>query len=94
MCSWSPLAEPVTVLLTRLREHDEAGVGTLIGSNLFNGLAIVGVASSIHPISAPLHEIIVTLACGFVALLLLLPNHAGLIPRDRSLLLVLYGGFI
>jgi len=89
------LPELVTVLLARLRGHDEVGVGTLIGSNLFNGLAIVGVASSIHPISAPPAEIIITLSCGVAALLLLLPNRAGLIPRWRGLLLLtLYGGFI
>lgn len=89
------LPELVTVLLSRLRGHDEVGVGTLIGSNLFNGLAIVGVASSIYPITVPPAEIIVTLACGIAALLLLLPNRAGLISRGRGLwLLALYGGFI
>ncbi|MDP2794005.1 MAG: hypothetical protein Q8O25_08020 [Sulfurisoma sp.] len=58
-------------------------------------LAGIGVASSIHPISVPPAEVIVTLACGLAALLLLLPNRAGLIPRGRGLwLLALYGGFI
>ena len=89
------LPELVTVLLARLRCHDDVGVGTLIGSNIFNGLAIVGVAAGIHPITVPVAEIAVTLACGVAALLLLLPNSASLIPRGRSLLLlVLYGGFI
>lgn len=88
------LPELVTVILARLRGHDEVGVGTLVGSNLFNGLAIVGVAASIHPVSVPTAEILVTLACGFAALLLLLPNRAGLIPRGRgTLLLGLYCGF-
>ena len=89
------LPELVTVLLSRLRGHDEVGVGTLIGSNLFNGLAIVGVTSNIHPIAAPPAEIMVTLACGVAALLFLLPNRAGLIPRGRgALLLTLYGIFL
>jgi len=88
------LPELVTVLLARLRGHDDVGIGTLIGSNLFNGLAIVGVASSIHPIAVPPTEIAVTLACGVTALLLLLPNRADLIPRGRGLLLLaLYGLF-
>ena len=64
------LPELVTVILSRLRGHDEVGVGTLIGSNLFNGLAIVGVAGTISPISAPLFEVGLTLGCGIVALLL------------------------
>lgn len=89
------LPELVTVILSRLRGHDEVGVGTLIGSNLFNGLAIVGVAGTIHPIAVPLHEVALTLACGIVALLLLLPNRSGLIARRRGfLLLMLYVGFV
>lgn len=89
------LPELVTVLLSRLRGYDEVGVGTLIGSNLFNGLAIVGIAASIHPIAAPPTEVVITLACGLAALLLLLPNRAGLITRGRGLLLFgLYAAFI
>lgn len=89
------LPELVTVILSRLRGHDDVGVGTLIGSNLFNGLAIVGVAGTIHPISVPLAEMALTLACGIVALLLLLPNRVGLITRGRGyVLLALYAGFV
>jgi len=89
------LPELVTVILSRLRGHDDVGVGTLIGSNLFNGLAIVGVAGAIHPIAAPLHEVALTLAVGIVALLLLLPNRSDQIVRGRGvLLLFLYAGFI
>lgn len=89
------LPELVTVLLSRLRGHEEVGVGTLIGSNLFNGLAIVGTAASIHPIAAPPGEVGVTLVCGIAALLLLLPNRAGLVARGRGvLLLALYGAFV
>lgn len=89
------LPELVTVILSRLRGHDDVGVGTLIGSNLFNGLAIVGVAGTIHPISVPLAEVALTLACGIFALLLLLPNRAGLIVRGRGyFLLTFYAGFV
>ena len=88
------LPELVTVILSRLRGHDDVGVGTLIGSNLFNGLAIVGVAGAIHPIAAPLGEVALTLGVGIVALLMLLPNRRGQIVRGRgALLLFLYAGF-
>jgi len=40
------LPELVTTLLSRLRGHDDVGLGTLLGSNLFNGLAIVGIAAT------------------------------------------------
>lgn len=89
------LPELVTVILSRLRGHDDVGVGTLIGSNLFNGLAIVGVAASIHPIAAPPTEIAVALVCGIVALLMLLPDRRSFISRSRALpLLAIYAGFV
>lgn len=89
------LPELVTVILSRLRGHDDVGVGTLIGSNLFNGLTIVGVAGAIHPIAVPLAEVVMTLVCGIVALLLLLPNRSGVIVRGRGvLLLLLYAWFV
>lgn len=89
------LPELVTVVLSRIRGHDDVGVGTLIGSNLFNGLAIVGVAGVIHPISAPATVVALTLACGFVALLLILPGRDGLIRPWRALpLIALYAAFI
>ncbi len=83
------LPELVTVILSRIRGHDDVGVGTLIGSNLFNGLAIVGVASSIHPITAPFAEIAITIGFGIAALLLILPNQASLITRNRGLFLLM-----
>lgn len=89
------LPELVTVILARLRGHDDIGVGTLIGSNLFNGLAIVGVAGTLHPIAAPFAEVALTLAAGLLALLLLLPDRRGRIVRSRgALLLALYATFV
>lgn len=81
------LPELVTVLLARLRGHDDISVGTLLGSNLFNGLAIVGVASSIHPIAVSPSEIAVALGMGLASLLLLIPGHSAVIGRGRGLLL-------
>lgn len=45
-----------SIVAARKGEHDLA-VGNIIGSNLFNTLAVVGVAGVIHPMSIP-HEII------------------------------------
>ena len=88
------LPELVTVLLSRLRGHDDVGLGTLLGSNLFNGLAIVGVTAAIHPIRAPLAEVATALAFGVLTVLLMLPC-AGMIARWRSLaLLAAYGAFV
>lgn len=89
------LPELVTVLLARLRGHDDVGIGTLLGSNLYNGMAIVGVAASIHEIRVPLTEIAVTLGMGILSLLLLLPGRDNIIGRSRGLLLLAaYGIFV
>lgn len=88
------LPELVTVLLSRLRGHDDVGLGTLLGSNLFNGLAIVGVAATIHPISAPRAEVAVALAFGVITVLLVV-SRGGMIERRRGLgLLAAYGAFV
>ena len=88
------LPEWVTVLLARRRGHDDVGVGTLIGSNLFNGLAVVGLAAAIRPIDASLHEVGVAVGFGLLTLVLLLPRR-GVLSRRRGLALLLaYAGFI
>lgn len=48
--------EPATTIIAKLRGHDEVGVGTILGSNIFNGLLIVGVAAIIHPIAVGWRE--------------------------------------
>lgn len=82
------LPELVTVLLSRLRGHDDIGVGTLLGSNLFNGMAIVGTAATIHPISAPPAEVAVALGMGMLSLLFLIPGCDGVIGRGRGFILL------
>lgn len=89
------LPELVTVLLSRLRGHDDVGVGTLLGSNLFNGLAIVGVAAAIHPIAAPATELAPAIGSGLLALLLMIPGRQGALERGRGILLLgIYAAFV
>lgn len=78
------LPELVTVLISRLRGHDDVGLGTLLGSNLFNGLAVVGVAATLHPIHVPPGEIGVAVAFGVISILLVRP-HRDAISRGRGL---------
>jgi len=44
--------ELATTIIAKLRGHDEIGLGTILGSNIFNGIFIVAVAAVIHPITA------------------------------------------
>jgi cation:H+ antiporter len=83
--------ELATALVARLRGHDEVGLGTLLGSNIFNGLFIVAVAAVIHPIDVEWHEVAVALGFGLAALALAFPWRDGALERRRGfLLLALY----
>ncbi|QDX79991.1 hypothetical protein B9N43_01200 [Denitratisoma sp. DHT3] len=83
------LPELVTVVVSRKRGHDDVGIGTLLGSNLFNGLAIVGIAATIQPMPVPVAEISVALVIGVVVLLMMMPDRIGLLGRIRGVELLL-----
>jgi cation:H+ antiporter len=87
--------ELATALISKLRGHDEVGLGTVLGSNIFNGLFIVAVAALIHPIVFDASSVRVALAFGVVAVVLTLPGRSGYIGRGRGvLLLLLYGAYV
>lgn len=85
------MPELATTLIAKLRGHDEIGLGTIIGSNIFNGVFIVGVAAIIHPIAVAWREVAIALVFGLVALAFSYPGRTGFIERRRGVvLLVLY----
>lgn len=87
--------ELATTVIAKLRGHDEVGLGTILGSNIFNGIFIVAVASIIHPITVAWREVAITLVFGFVALAFSYPTRTGFIERRRGvLLLVLYVAYL
>ncbi|ADW16251.1 Na+/Ca+ antiporter, CaCA family [Desulfobulbus propionicus DSM 2032] len=88
--------ELATAVIAKLRGHDEVGLGTILGSNIFNGLLIVPVAAVIEPIAVVArHEVALSLAAGFMAVLLPYPTRTGYIQRSRGVLLLLfYGGYV
>ncbi len=87
--------ELATAIIAKLRGHDEIGLGTLLGSNIFNGLFIVSIATLIHPIAVNWREVGAALLFGLAALLLAYPTRSGAVPRSRGVaLLVLYGIYI
>ncbi len=87
--------ELATTLIARLRKHDEVGVGTILGSNIFNTLWIVGLVSVLHPIEVRVSEIDLAIAAALIGSLLLIPNRQWLLGRWRSpLLLATYGGYL
>lgn len=87
-----------SIMAARKGEHDLA-VGNIIGSNLFNTLAVVGVAGVIHPMSIPLE--IVNRDWPLMALLTLAlfamgyeRNGNGSINRlEGTVLIAVYAGY-
>lgn len=87
--------ELATTIMAKLRGHDEIGLGTILGSNIFNGLLIIAVAAIIHPIVVSEREVAVALAFGLIALIFTYPPRRGFIGRTRGIwLLLLYAAYI
>lgn len=89
------IPELATAIISKLRGHDEVGLGTIVGSNIFNGLFIIAVAAIIYPIKIRLGEVLPVLAFGLITLLVVWPPAHGHIGRGRGLLLLaLYAGYV
>lgn len=86
--------ELATAVIAKLRGHDEIGLGTVLGSNIFNCLWIVPVAALIHPIALDWREVAVALAAGLLAMAVVFPPRHGHIGKIRGgLLLAIYAGY-
>jgi cation:H+ antiporter len=86
------MPEFATVLVAVLRGHDEVGVGTLLGSNVFNALFIVGIAATITPIPVTGAALWIALGAGALAAACTWPGRTELLGRLRGVLLIaLYG---
>lgn len=86
------LPELATAVISRLRGHAEIGLGTALGSNIFNTSFIVGVAAVIAPIGVDRRDVSISLLFGAaLVLVLLLGTGEGPLRRWRGV--VLAGGY-
>lgn len=89
------MPELATAVIARLRGHDEIGLGTVLGSNIFNGLWIVAVTAIITPIMVSWQTVGIALGFGVMTVAFLFPGRDGLLTRKRgALLLSLYGVYV
>jgi cation:H+ antiporter len=87
--------ELATTMISKARGYDEIGLGTVLGSNIFNGLLIIGVASCIRPIAVDGRAVLTALVFGVAALVCSYPRRNGVIARPRgALLLALYPAYV
>ncbi|HSK70408.1 MAG TPA: sodium:calcium antiporter [Pyrinomonadaceae bacterium] len=87
--------ELATVVISKLRGHDEVGLGTILGSNIFNNFWIVSLAALVTPIShLPLREVAVGLGFGAITVALTFPINGFIRRRRGVLLLILYAAYV
>lgn len=88
------IPELATAVIARLRGHAEVGLGTVLGSNLFNGFFVVALVAIIHPVAIRWQEVVVGLGFGALVIVAAYPV-GGVIQRRRSvLLLALYAVYV
>lgn len=87
--------ELATAIVAKLKKHDEIGIGTLLGSNIFNCLFVVPTATLIHPIKFDWPLVSISLATAIVATLALTFTDANTLKRHHGLVLIaIYLGYI
>jgi cation:H+ antiporter len=87
--------ELATALMARIRRQDDVGFGALLGSNIFNGLFIIGVAGAITPIHTSEAEAAPALIAGLIALALVYPPRNGVYRPWRGVaLLAVYAAYL
>jgi cation:H+ antiporter len=85
------IPELATAVIAQWRGQEEIGLGTVLGSNIFNGLWIVAVTAIITPITVSWHTVGIGLGFGVLTVACLFPGRDGLLTRKRgALLLALY----
>jgi len=83
------LPELATAISARLRGHTELGLGTLLGSNIFNTSFIVGIATVISPIDVQRRDVWISLGVGAAMLAVLVWRVRGVtLGRWRGVVLI------
>ncbi|MHB9129706.1 MAG: calcium/sodium antiporter [Armatimonadota bacterium] len=87
--------ELATTFIAKVRGHDEISLGTILGSNIFNGLWIIGVVAVMHPIPVRWEQLVIALIFGVVTVVGIFPTKHTLIPRWRGVvLLAVYAAYL
>jgi cation:H+ antiporter len=89
------MPELATTFMSKLRGHDDIGLGTVLGSNIFNAFFIVGVAALICPIRVADRTVALALGFGLVTTALTFPPASRVLGRARGvILLACYAAYV
>lgn len=85
------MPELATSVVAAIKKNSEIAVGNIVGSNLFNILAIAGISATVHPIHATnVNYIDLLVMLGISILLLPLIKSGQKITRAEGLVLVIF----
>lgn len=76
--------ELATAVISRLRGHHDVGIGTILGSNVFNCLFVVGATGMAGPFLLQARSVLPTILLGLIALLMLIPLSGSQLSRRRG----------
>jgi cation:H+ antiporter len=86
--------ELATTLVARIRGHSEIGLGTVVGSNIYNGGFVISLAALIHPIAFSFREVGAAIGFGLALVALLLNARGALGRRLGVLFLAIYACYV
>lgn len=89
------MPELATSIVAVARGRGEIGLGTILGSNVFNGLVIVPAAALLAPIVVDARDLAIALGLSLASLLALVPGRGERLGRGRgAFLLALYAVYL
>lgn len=80
--------ELATTVIAQLRGQRDISLSTILGSNIFNGLWIIGVAAVICPINTAGWQTTIAIVTGLFTIIMLIPSRTGMIGRSRGVMLL------
>lgn len=91
------LPELVASVIACLRNQTDLAVGNVVGSNIFNLLGVLGVTSTVAPVTVPangLSDLVAVSSLSLILWVLTISDRGRVIRSEGALLLVLYFGYL
>lgn len=94
------IPELTASIIAIINKEKAISIGNLVGSNIFNLMAVLGITAMIHPLSVEdpgllSNDVLWMLGISFLILpLVFLPKSSRLVLRDGLILIILYGLFL
>ena len=94
------IPELTASIIAIINKEKAISIGNLVGSNIFNLMAVLGITAMIHPLSVEdpgllSNDVLWMLGISFLILpLVFLPKTSRLVLRDGLILVIIYGLFL